>query len=852
MKRFLLVTIFTVLCASMAWGQSTPGTVRFPNNLDDQDSLIRVKDNSRALLTVSMTTGSAQVTVDSTASFAATGVLQLDNEQIAYTAKISTAFTGLTRGAFGTTAATHTINTSVRGVIAAIHHTVLADALRAIEAKLGLGTGAPLSSYVLVGTPSGSVWRLLTSSDVPTALPNRVLTTPIINGGTINGSAINSSTLETPMINNPTINGALTLPATVNVTTVNATNGNFTNVTGNGAGLTGVVGSGTVQMINPTNTTLGADSDNNGSGILDLQMRGATSQRINNDGSVTFFTPLTGTTSFFYDKGATVYDVRAFGATPNNSTDSDTVAIQAAITAASTAGGGTVLLKGGIFDVTKSTTILDENLCLYMGSNVHLQIDTSATLRVKSGQLTGTTPSSYLHLLVVNGDRMLIDGGGRMTGNTAGQTGYSGGFTQSGSNLITGGGTNLTIKDLTMDDNFGNPINLQNSDASRGRNVRIENISCDNVGEGIQVTRTDGVTIAHIFQRNTNSVQQGDAVEVGNCTDFVIDDIHFSNMTGIDIFCSQKGTVSNFVGQNVSPGIEIHDFGIDNGGPSTDVDVVNGLIIESNAGDANNIQAVVLDSQDGSLRNINLSNVTVRGNSSTYAFLIGNNIPSLGPITLSNCNSFGSAKGLSIGTVDHVTVTGGNFNDGVNTVGSGTPHAAHGISYEGALHATSSSQTAQLNLSGVTATGNSGYGFSMNDGDSSSYDAYAPSGSITSCNFQNNTLGMFSAGDTASLSRLSITNNTPRVSPVFYNGSPIGLWSIMQPVNGSGTNSTMTSLSNPSFQQQIILQFTEDKIIPDSAPFDLAGSGSVQFHADQWLCLVWDGSVWHELWRRTT
>lgn len=52
-------------------------------------------------------------TVDATTISNATGYIKIDNEIIAYTGRTSTSFTGLTRGALGTTAATHLDNAPV-------------------------------------------------------------------------------------------------------------------------------------------------------------------------------------------------------------------------------------------------------------------------------------------------------------------------------------------------------------------------------------------------------------------------------------------------------------------------------------------------------------------------------------------------------------------------------------------------------------------------------------------------------------------------------------------------------------------------------------------------------------------
>ena len=60
-----------------------------------------------------MTASDTSVTVDSSANFEEAGYLLIGSEIIQHTGKTSTTFTGLTRGLFGTTAATHADNATV-------------------------------------------------------------------------------------------------------------------------------------------------------------------------------------------------------------------------------------------------------------------------------------------------------------------------------------------------------------------------------------------------------------------------------------------------------------------------------------------------------------------------------------------------------------------------------------------------------------------------------------------------------------------------------------------------------------------------------------------------------------------
>lgn len=81
------------------------GDIIFPSGTTNNQTLV----NDAANITSAATT----ITVDSTTPYESTGVIKIDNEIITYTGKTSTTFTGCTRGAYGTTAATHNDNAPV-------------------------------------------------------------------------------------------------------------------------------------------------------------------------------------------------------------------------------------------------------------------------------------------------------------------------------------------------------------------------------------------------------------------------------------------------------------------------------------------------------------------------------------------------------------------------------------------------------------------------------------------------------------------------------------------------------------------------------------------------------------------
>ena len=78
---------------------------------------IHVYDNTKKadLLdgAITSTSSTGAITVDSTTDFQSKGTITIDSEQISYTGKTSTTFTGITRGANSTTGATHADNAVV-------------------------------------------------------------------------------------------------------------------------------------------------------------------------------------------------------------------------------------------------------------------------------------------------------------------------------------------------------------------------------------------------------------------------------------------------------------------------------------------------------------------------------------------------------------------------------------------------------------------------------------------------------------------------------------------------------------------------------------------------------------------
>lgn len=118
----------------------------YPTAIDSAATLYTPKDKTLAAsLETALTAnaGSADSTIQvadtSAPGFAsANGVLTIDSEQILYTGKTATTFTGCVRGFNGSTAAAHTSGAPVRALFSSAYIKALQDALIAVETVIGL------------------------------------------------------------------------------------------------------------------------------------------------------------------------------------------------------------------------------------------------------------------------------------------------------------------------------------------------------------------------------------------------------------------------------------------------------------------------------------------------------------------------------------------------------------------------------------------------------------------------------------------------------------------------------------------------------------------------------------------
>jgi hypothetical protein len=140
------------------------GQTNYPTTLDGDAELLTAHNNIGTTLNGLLSSGSSTITVYSTAGFPTSDVIIIEGEMITYTGKTGTTFTGCTRGQFlsegGLAASAHADLSKVELLMTARHHNVLKEAIKALQAKVGVGAGPTLmgtTAYVVDDFMTGSI-----------------------------------------------------------------------------------------------------------------------------------------------------------------------------------------------------------------------------------------------------------------------------------------------------------------------------------------------------------------------------------------------------------------------------------------------------------------------------------------------------------------------------------------------------------------------------------------------------------------------------------------------------------------------------------------------------------------------
>jgi hypothetical protein len=144
----------------------------WPSRVATDSDLYIAVNGLTTVLTVDLTSIATTVQVVSTTNFPTAGAIVIDTEVIFYTGiSGGNTFTGCTRGADSTVAATHTANTVVGADIVAFHHNGLKNEIEAVETSLvatpistkytipytSFSTAGNTNSLTLVTLPAGSI-----------------------------------------------------------------------------------------------------------------------------------------------------------------------------------------------------------------------------------------------------------------------------------------------------------------------------------------------------------------------------------------------------------------------------------------------------------------------------------------------------------------------------------------------------------------------------------------------------------------------------------------------------------------------------------------------------------------------
>ncbi len=112
-------------------------TSNYPTALDSVSNLFTQVNGISTTLDGAIDNLVTTVNVIDTTSFPSTGYIVIDTEVIKYTGKTGSSFTGCTRGADGSTAASHITGSVVAAFGVADHHNVAISAIIAIQTLLG-------------------------------------------------------------------------------------------------------------------------------------------------------------------------------------------------------------------------------------------------------------------------------------------------------------------------------------------------------------------------------------------------------------------------------------------------------------------------------------------------------------------------------------------------------------------------------------------------------------------------------------------------------------------------------------------------------------------------------------------
>jgi hypothetical protein len=536
--------------------------------------------------------------------------------------------------------------------------------------------------------------------------------------------------------------------------------------------------------------------------------------------------------------GEHVYQIKPRDARPTDSSYSSV--IQNALDTAGAAGGGTVSITDpGTYLLTATGQSQAQRFCFrFRYSNLKLFIGSGVILQLADNQQTDELPPINIVLLSGGIQNITIEGGGRITGNTHGQP-WSRGYTQDAYGVIIfgeGSLRNIMLRNLFLDDHFANSIDLNGNASATNKQIRIENITSDMVGEGPQVVYGDDVWLVNVLSNNSNRVMRGDAIELSTCTNFHVIGCTARDSTegsSFDIFGCKRGVIENFIAEGSRFGVSIHSFGTV---PDPEDTVLKGGVISFPAEYGYQVLGVELVAP--TLRNISVSDVIVKGNSMTngvQAFTTSS-VPS-GPVVIESCQIANCFYGIFVATLANLSIRDCNVYNNRT-----------GIEMQPQNDAVSPAQTANLHISNVVARNNSEWGIHISQAGHVGNEA---TGTISNCTLDDNGLGAFFQDETGRTEgKLHIESITPSTATIT---TSVGYYWGLRSVIFDGN--MLAKMRGGSRGQILSIRFQRNTTVAniDEGNISLNGPvGAQTFQAGSRLVLQYDetNGVWYELSRQ--
>lgn len=356
---------------------------------------------------------------------------------------------------------------------------------------------------------------------------------------------------------------------------------------------------------------------------------------------------------------------------------------------------------------------------------VSLIIPSSTVIMMKDGQQTDAGGAVDL-IAFEDASNIYIGGGGKIIGNTAGQTGWTQGYGQLQHGCIIRGystgndwglGHNIIIENLELSDHFSNPL-----DISAVEHLIYKDLRAYNVGEGFGASFCNDVYFDNILLNDSSSTMAGDAIEVVRVYNFKLVNCTveetYSGASAFDLGGSWNGIVDNFRINNWYSGGGF-SFGTSMGYICDNIIIQNGACTNDTLNTANS--AIALESGEGE---ITFKNVTVKNYPQGFAALdLGDGV-SGGLQRVENCTFINTRTSVLSSRI--VWFNNCVFDSCGNTVNNGAID----------IYAIYDNDTSYTRITDCKFYNSDGYGIRT---DVNAKSGFVPIGNITNCYFENNT-----------------------------------------------------------------------------------------------------------------